>query len=58
MSKQSPPNASAIGPCPTIIQTVGRPALEARPLPFLMENLVSKHYVASDLGLPMSSGGL
>ena len=35
MSKQPPsaPTASAICPCPTIIQTVGRPALEAYPGP-------------------------
>ena len=35
MSKQPPPvpTASAIGPCPTIIQIVGRPALEVYPGP-------------------------
>ena len=35
MSKQPPPapTASAVGPCPTIIQTVGRPALEVYPGP-------------------------
>ena len=35
MSKPPPPapTASAIGPCPTIIQIVGRPALEVYPAP-------------------------
>ena len=33
MSKQPPPahTASAVGPCPTVIQIVGRPALEVYP---------------------------
>ena len=35
MSKQPPPapTASAVGPCPTVIQSVGRPALEDYPGP-------------------------
>ena len=35
MSKQRPPapTASAVGPCPTEIQIVGRPALEVYPTP-------------------------
>ena len=35
MSKQPPPTppASAVGPCPTVIQIVGRPALEVYPAP-------------------------
>ena len=35
MSKQPPsaPTASAVGPCPTVIQIVGRPALEVYPGP-------------------------
>ena len=35
MSKQPPlaPTASAVGPCPTVIQIVGPPALEAYPGP-------------------------
>ena len=33
MSKQPPPapTASAVGPCPTVIQIVGAPALEVYP---------------------------
>ena len=36
MSKQPPPapTASAIGPCPTIIQNVGRPGTESLPSTF------------------------
>ena len=33
MSKQPPPapTASAVGPCPTVIQSVGRPGTESLP---------------------------
>ena len=31
MSKQPPPAASAVGPCPTVIQIVGRPGTESLP---------------------------
>ena len=31
MSKPSPPTASAIGPCPTVIKIVGRPGTGSLP---------------------------
>ena len=40
MSKQPPPapTASAIGPCPTFIQIVGRPGTESLPSTFAPPN--------------------
>ena len=45
MSKQPAPTASAIGPCPTIIQIVGRPGTGSLPSTFALPEFLKAYAV-------------